>query len=784
MVLAALACMSCVLGGALIEDIPDALVEEMKAAHPSMRQLMGAAERRLLQDIAASANATVPLQTPLAGTSFSCVSRAEYRAMATDADLSRESRQYTDGNFFCEAYVDYAAACDLLKPKKSCNNKYAREMYTHFETALSVFSCKQYSTIWTCANCKKAYKRWLCSQVYRKYIIPDTDYVELGSVSKGSFRCQCPFPNPELEAVAKDQEADSNPPCIRVCNGLPRQCEIVEGQTKPTCPRPTCGGAGTAASPGLCSFSVYLHLSSSGLDDFYVGARLEMITKNKMTGWWADIEEYDGFTKLAMFRKWNKPFGKEADPEEVPDVGDTYRLFLKDSMRGTCRDPRKPKVRMGSPCEQQQVFELGSAISTGPSPLLDKTNAAGELTCLDGSPYDTGRCSAPGGLLVAAADDAAAPAADGAAAVTEAIDVNFWKDGWRGPQKSQIEAPAYKYPQYVQPDKKSGSIKPLPLGGTRCPDTDICVTIPKRNDSEPLASQFGFACCPRSGYELQIVTGEAWHVFEPKDNANLSIGDLNYTCVYKTGDSFDNALLADEARPLGLRGTVQATIARSATSSSGCIHNNTSISDVATDDCVMKTCRTVCYDVHRKCPVKIAFGCPDLDDSREYEDTMCNIAVPQGCQLKIEDQLDGSVNCVDMNPTGYGPMFYTSPEMDTWKKDIYQNSGGKWIQSPAAVFGLPEEPSCMGVNGLSLDIGKDFRDNKALNRPTGGPASFAGENSSVEIWCADEKGALRLPAGDVGCREIYYSGYHDVDCYQASQGNRKETSEKGDQNGD
>ena len=28
-----------------------------------------------------------------------------------------------------------------------------------------------------------------------------------------------------------------------------------------------------------------------------------MITKKKMTGWWADIEEYDGFTKLAMFRK-------------------------------------------------------------------------------------------------------------------------------------------------------------------------------------------------------------------------------------------------------------------------------------------------------------------------------------------------------------------------------------------------------------------------------------------------------------------------------------------------
>ena len=107
---------------------------------------------------------TVPSPTPLAGTSYSCVSRSEYTAIALDPLLSKESRQYTDGSFFCEGYVDYAAACDLLQPKKSCNNKYAKEMYTAFETALSVFSCKQYSLIWTCRDCKKAYKRWLCSQ--------------------------------------------------------------------------------------------------------------------------------------------------------------------------------------------------------------------------------------------------------------------------------------------------------------------------------------------------------------------------------------------------------------------------------------------------------------------------------------------------------------------------------------------------------------------------------------------------------------------------------------------
>ena len=313
---------------------------------------------------------------------------------------------------------------------------------------------------------------------------------------------------------------------------MPRNCEVVEGQTKPTCPRDVCGG-----KPGLCSQSVYLDAKSSGVDDFYKGARIEMTGKDTMTAWWADIEEYDGFTKLAMFSKWNKPYGRESDPETVPMKGDPYRIFLEDSMRGLCRDPTNPHVRMGSPCEQQQVFKPGDATSTGPAELSFKTDAAGEKMCLDGSPYGDGtRCAAPGGLVI--------PAADGALEATPAPGdaLLVWKDGWRGPQRSDAEAPPYKYPLAVLPDKETGEIEPMPLGGTRCPDTDICVMIPKRNESEPLASPFGYACCPRSGYELEIVTGEAWHVYMPQDNANLSTGDLNYTCVYKSGASFDTSI--------------------------------------------------------------------------------------------------------------------------------------------------------------------------------------------------------------------------------------------------
>ena len=51
---------------------------------------------------------------------------------------------------------------------------------------------------------------------------------------------------------------------------------------------------------------------------------------------------------------------------------------------------------------------------------------------------------------------------------------------------------------------------------------------------------------------------------------------------------------------------VQASIAQSATQASGCIHNLTSTAEIALDDCVMKTCKAVCYDVVRKCPKKVS----------------------------------------------------------------------------------------------------------------------------------------------------------------------------------
>eukprot|EP00960_Hanusia_phi_P029336 747898-Hanusia_phi.AAC.5 len=106
------------------------------------------------------------------------------QAMATDPYLSAASNQYTDGTFFCADYVDYAAACDLARPDKSCNNKYANKIYNNLARALDVYSCKSYSNIWTCSDCKVAFKRWLCSQVYKKFVIPDTNLFEEGIVIK------------------------------------------------------------------------------------------------------------------------------------------------------------------------------------------------------------------------------------------------------------------------------------------------------------------------------------------------------------------------------------------------------------------------------------------------------------------------------------------------------------------------------------------------------------------------------------------------------------------------
>lgn len=86
--------------------------------------------------------------------------------------------------FFCAAHVDYTAACDMdndpqLGFNPSCNNSFAMQVrcapfpthqcqalhvqsvdnssgwqvYSNFERALSVYSCGEYSRIWTCQHC-------------------------------------------------------------------------------------------------------------------------------------------------------------------------------------------------------------------------------------------------------------------------------------------------------------------------------------------------------------------------------------------------------------------------------------------------------------------------------------------------------------------------------------------------------------------------------------------------------------------------------------------------------
>lgn len=143
-------------------DLPAELIEElamMEAGHPTMRRLLQEANATNSSN---TTNATFFLEN--VGTTYSCVAKSEYKAIATDFSLTGKSRQYTDGSFFCEDYVDYAAACDLNDLRHSCNNREAKRLYDNFERALSVYSCKSYSRIWTCTNCKKAYKRWLCGQ--------------------------------------------------------------------------------------------------------------------------------------------------------------------------------------------------------------------------------------------------------------------------------------------------------------------------------------------------------------------------------------------------------------------------------------------------------------------------------------------------------------------------------------------------------------------------------------------------------------------------------------------
>ena len=121
--------------------------------------------------------------------------------------------------FFCKDHVQYTAACDLdndpyLGFNPSCNNTFAIQVFSNFQRALSVYSCKEYSRIWTCDNCTAAYKRWLCSALYRRCKQNDT------AVSMG--QCETNFTRTNSKAL---------PDCIMktcsdVCYDVVRKCPV------------------------------------------------------------------------------------------------------------------------------------------------------------------------------------------------------------------------------------------------------------------------------------------------------------------------------------------------------------------------------------------------------------------------------------------------------------------------------------------------------------------------------------------------------------------------------
>ena len=96
----------------------------------------------------------------------------------------------------------------------SCNNTFAIQVFSNFQRALSVYSCKEYSRIWTCDNCTEAYKRWLCSALYRRCKQNDTE------ISGG--QCDLNFTRTNSKAL---------PDCImrtcsEVCYEVVRKCPV------------------------------------------------------------------------------------------------------------------------------------------------------------------------------------------------------------------------------------------------------------------------------------------------------------------------------------------------------------------------------------------------------------------------------------------------------------------------------------------------------------------------------------------------------------------------------
>ncbi|MGB1602916.1 MAG: hypothetical protein ACPIOQ_59850 [Promethearchaeia archaeon] len=115
--------------------------------------------------------------------------------------------------------MQYTAACDTdpdpyLGFNPSCNNTFAIQVFSNFQRALSVYSCKEYSRIWTCDNCTAAYKRWLCSALYRRCKQNDT------AISGG--QCEQNFTRTNSKAL---------PDCIMktcsdVCYEVVRKCPV------------------------------------------------------------------------------------------------------------------------------------------------------------------------------------------------------------------------------------------------------------------------------------------------------------------------------------------------------------------------------------------------------------------------------------------------------------------------------------------------------------------------------------------------------------------------------
>jgi len=654
-------------------DLPSEMLEDMAEAHPAMRQLLSSAA--------------------LTGTSaYMCVAAQEVKAMAMDKNQAKFTpTQYSNGKFECEEYVDYAVACDIDRPESSCNNAFVARMFGQFKRALSIYSCKSYSRIWTCDNCTAAYKRWLCATVYRKFYIPDTQYTETGIVKSGGTSCSCP--------IVDQAAADASPVCVNICNGMPQNCD---SQTEPTCPRMACGG-----NPGLCQGNIYLDDSvASSTDDFYVGAKIEL-TKS---GQWAVIQAYDGYNKLALFDKWTRAEG-QSDTPPVPQQNDEYRIYLNKEQRGWCMLADQPRKRQSMPCEQMGAWKVGDAqAKTGTAPastlgLVASLAGANEF-CLDGkTKWDEEVCSSPGGL--------------------------------QGTVDGTLQDVKYKYPQPLVPSEK---------GGARCPESEVCVAVDKESAAMPQAPESGYACCPKSGYVLQpgaVGQTELWRVHKLDKGTGIN----NYTCYYGESTSKDAAIAAATSSP---KTAGPASIAKKAVDASGCVYNFGGQADKARDDCVLKTCSPVCFDVERRCPREVEFKCPNPNDRREYDYTLCNIVMPHGCVMDVRTGTNSSM-CVALNPTGYGPMDDPNLPAASWMKG-------------SVIYGLPDSTTCNDRQGLSIDNGR-------INPPISGPSQEKSATNPYDVWCAD--GQSLLDENGVkdgkGCREMKYPKFYSTYCPQPGQ---------------